>query len=333
MIRTIGPRDVEALTAAGDVDIVDVREPGEWATGHIPGARLLPLGQLRGDPDGAGAGQGLGNGVGKKVLFVCASGGRSLTAAKLAEQRGVPEVYSLDGGTAGWARAGLPIVHPAPEAAGPAKSTEASGTSPGSSAVAGPVAGAGERDGDPELDAVVGKNVHDLRTQRGLTLDVLAGQSGVSRQTLGQIEMGRTVPTVATLWKIARAFDVPFSLLLARPIDRSTRLLRQGKAKRLVSADGRFSSRALFLPDDRGKVEFYELWLAGHGREDAEPHAAGTREHLMVTSGKLVLDVGAETFELVRGDAIVFTADVRHSYVNPASEECWMNLVMTYATA
>ena len=34
-----------------------------------------------------------------------------------------------------------------------------------------------------------------------------------------------------------------------------------------------------------------------------------------------------------RRDAIAFAADVPHAYVNPASEECWMNLVMTYATA
>ncbi len=313
MIRTLGPREAEALIAAGDVDVVDVREPHEWAAGHIPGARLLPLGDLRANPGGAG--------LGKKVLFVCASGGRSLAAAKIADAQAVPEVHSLDGGTAGWLREGLPIVHPAPETTGPRGMPLAASEA------------APESAGDAELDAVVGANVRELRAQRGLSLDVLAGLSGVGRQTLGQIELGRTVPTVATIWKIARAFDVPFSAFLARPVDRQTRVLHRAKARRLVSADGRFSSRALFLPGDQGKVEFYELWLASHGREDAAPHAPGTREHLMVTAGRLVLDVGAETFELGRGDAIVFTADVSHSYVNPAAEECWMNLVMTYATA
>jgi rhodanese-related sulfurtransferase/transcriptional regulator with XRE-family HTH domain len=315
MIKTIGPREAETLAAKGGLDIVDVREPREWATGHVPGARLLPLGQFREDPARAQ--------LGEKVLFVCASGGRSLAAAKIAEARGVAEIYSLDGGTLGWARQGLPVVHPAPE-------NLDTGAAPVAEA---PAAGSAEGEGDAELDAIVGANVHHLRTERGLSLDVLAGLSGVARQALGQIELGRMVPTVATLWKIASAFDVPFSVLLARPVDRSTRVLRQSRAKRLVSADGRFSSRALFLPGDRGKVEFYELWLAGHGREDAEPHAPGTREHLMVTSGRLTLEVGPETFELARGDAIVFTADVRHAYINPASEECSMNLVMTYAGA
>ncbi len=314
MVRTLGPREAEALIKAGDIDIVDVREPSEWARGHIPGARLVPLAQLRADPDAAK--------LGAKVLFVCASGGRSLTAAKLAEARGVADVISLDGGTGGWMAEGLPVVVDAPAAPAPKASDEPADATE-----------APAEEGDPELDAVVGQNVKELRTARGLTLDLLAGLSGVGRQALGQIEIGRTVPSVATHWKIARAFDVPFSALLARPAPRATTLFRSATAKRLVSPDGRFSSRALYAPGDGGKVELYELFLAAHAREDAEAHAPGTRENLVVTAGRLRLDVGAETFELVKGDAIAFTADVPHAYVNPGNEECWMNLVMTYQGA
>jgi rhodanese-related sulfurtransferase/transcriptional regulator with XRE-family HTH domain len=298
MVRRIAARDAQQLLAQGGVDVVDVREPHEWATGHVPGARLVPLGQLRADPDGAH--------LGSRVLFICERGGRSLQAAQLAEARGTAEVYSLDEGTAGWRGAGLRIEQPkAPPA---------------------------EEGAAPELDAVVGTNVKELRAQRGYTLDVLAGLSGVGRQTLGQIELGRTVPSLGTLWKIARAFDVPFAALLARPGTAETRIFRQASAKRIVGADGRFSTRALFSPDDKRSFEFYELWLAGHGREDAEPHAPGTRENLVVNAGRLVIELGKERYELGKGDAIEFTADLPHAYVNPATEECWANLVMTYST-
>jgi rhodanese-related sulfurtransferase/transcriptional regulator with XRE-family HTH domain len=304
MVRTIAPREAEALFAKGGLDIVDVREPHEWATGHVPGARLVPLGTLQASFAAAG--------VGDPVLFVCAKGGRSASAAELAEKNGKRDVYSLDGGTSGWKAAGLEIIIPPPSQVVLDASDE-------------PVAA------DPELDATIGSNVRALRAKRGLTLDLLAGLSGVGRQTLGQIELGRTVPSVATLWKIATAFEVPFSALLARPGSGKTVVLRTNTAKRLVSVDGRFSSRALFSPDDQGKMEFYELWLAGHGREDADAHAPGTRESLVVTSGRLVLEIAKERHELAKGDAIVFTADTPHAYINPSSEECWMNLVMTYA--
>lgn len=308
MVRTVGVREAEALIAAGGVDLVDVREPSEWATGHLPGARLVPLGELRANPEGGA--------LGNKVLFVCAKGGRSMAAAELVDARGGREVWSLDGGTSGWIAEGRQVVVP-----------EAEKKAVPSSAASEPSL----EEGMPELDALVGENVRELRTQRGYTLDVLAGISGVGRQTLGQIELGRTVPSLGTLWKIARAFDVPFSVLLSRPTSGLTQVIRQAQAKRLVSADGRFSSRALFPFGDKGKVEFYELWIAGYGREDADAHAPGTRENLVVTSGRLVLEIGKERYELAKGDAIVFVADVPHAYVNPGSEECTMNLVMTYA--
>jgi rhodanese-related sulfurtransferase/transcriptional regulator with XRE-family HTH domain len=299
MVRTLATHEALELIQQGDVEVVDVREPHEWATGHLPNARLFPIRQLRADPASAK--------LGPRVLFVCETGGRSLRAAELAPSLGVREAFSLDGGTAAWRAAGLPIVEPTSAASSPAEDA-----------------------GSVELDALVGANVKRLRTQRGFSLDMLAGLSGVGRQTLGQIELGHTVPSLGTLWKIARAFEIPFSILMAQPSSTEPRVFRSANAKRIIDADGRFSSRALFSPDDKAAFEFYELWLAGHGREDAEAHAPGTRENLIVTAGRLLLEFGKERFELGKGDAIAFSADVPHSYVNPASEECWMNLVMTY---
>lgn len=294
MVRNVAPRDAQELIAKGDIDVVDVREPHEWATGHIPGARLLPLAQVPGAS------------FGKRVLFLCEKGGRSLKAA---EQTSADEVYNLEGGTSAWRAAGLPIEVPSISApSGAAEETT-------------------------ELDAIVGANLKRLREERGWNFDVLAGMTGVGRQTLGQIELGRTVPSLGTLWKIATAFGVPFSALLARPADHTTRIFRRGTAKTIEDADGRFSSRALFSPNDEGSFEFYELFLAARAREDAEAHAPGTRENLLVTQGRLVLELGAESFELAKGDAIAFAADVKHAYVNPSNEECWMSLVMTYPRA
>ncbi len=295
MIRTITPADAQALIAAGGVDVVDVREPNEWASGHVPGARLVPLAQFRADVAGAE--------LGKRVIFVCERGGRSKQAAEFAEDHGVPEIYNLEGGTLAWRAAGLPLEH-----------TDKTSV----------------EEEAPELSAIVGVNMKRLRTEAGWSLDIVAGMTGVGRQTLGQIEIGRTVPSLGTLWKIARAFDVPFSALLAQPANLATRIFRRTSATPITDADGRFSSRALFSPDDKASFEFYELFLAARGREEAEAHAPGTRENLLVTQGRLVLELGSERHELAKGDAIAFTADVRHAYVNPSNEECWMSLVMTY---
>lgn len=73
--------------------VVDVRTPGEFAQGHIAGARLIPLGQL---------GQHLGEiPRGQPVVTVCRSGHRSLMAARQLKRAGV-QVTNLSGGMMAW---------------------------------------------------------------------------------------------------------------------------------------------------------------------------------------------------------------------------------------
>jgi len=81
--------------------ILDVREPWEYQQGHLPGAVLIPLGQLASrvnelDPS-------------KPVAVVCHSGNRSQSGAAVLGQNQFKTIYNLVGGTADWARQGLPL--------------------------------------------------------------------------------------------------------------------------------------------------------------------------------------------------------------------------------
>ena len=108
-------------------------------------------------------------------------------------------------------------------------------------------------------------------------------------------------------------------------------MLRASQAKQLSSAGGNFVSRALFPFDAPRRVEFYELQLAARSEENAEPHPPGTVENLVVTKGEVEIEVVGRKELLGPGDAIVFQADVPHSYRNPTSIPSIMYLVMTYA--
>lgn len=81
--------------------VVDVREPGEFAAGHLPGALHVPqadlaprLSEITRD---------------REVLVVCAAGARSLRAAQFLMGVGYERVVSLNGGTNGWREAGYPV--------------------------------------------------------------------------------------------------------------------------------------------------------------------------------------------------------------------------------
>lgn len=77
--------------------VIDVREPEEYRAGHVPGARLIPLGVLPVRLDDVPTGQ--------RVYVVCASGGRSAQATGLLRRAGV-DAWSVAGGTSDWSRRG-----------------------------------------------------------------------------------------------------------------------------------------------------------------------------------------------------------------------------------
>jgi len=181
-----------------------------------------------------------------------------------------------------------------------------------------------------DLGALVASNLRRLRVRRGLSLERLAAASGVSRAMLGQIEAGRSAPTITLLWKIARALGVTFSAFMAGPGGTGTTLLPAARAKRLTNQDGSFTSRALFPLDRPRRVEFYELSLAAGTYEEAHPHPPGTTENLVVSRGALTLEVDGVAHHLETGDAVVFVADVPHCYRNPGRDLAVMYLVMTY---
>jgi len=182
-----------------------------------------------------------------------------------------------------------------------------------------------------DLPIIVGRNLRRLRMRRGLSLERLAKQSGVSRAMLGQIETGKSVPTIALLWKVAAALNVPFANLLQTEASRAPIVLRGSDAKLLTSSQGQFVSRALFPFDGERSVEFYELRIAPLHREMAEAHPAGTQENLIVAKGVVEITVGGhKPLTLAEGDAVLFDADSPHCYRNLVTNEAVLYLVMSY---
>lgn len=180
------------------------------------------------------------------------------------------------------------------------------------------------------LSAAVAANVRSFRLRQGLSLDLLASLAGSDRDTLEALESGGGQPTIETLWRIAKALDVPFSSLLSTGGRSGTTVIRRAETRPLTSDDGGFTSRALFPLEGERQVEFYELRLAPGGREEAEGHTDGTTENLLVARGTVEVTTADGTHQLADGDAILFDADAPHAYHNVGDGEAMLYLVMTY---
>lgn len=107
-----------------------------------------------------------------------------------------------------------------------------------------------------DLAGIVGENLHRLRTQKNLSLEALSKLAGVSRAMLGQIELGKSTPTIRILSRVAAAFGVPFSAFLAEQQHSGTVVLRRQESKVLKSEDGTFASRTYSHGMARGTSSF-----------------------------------------------------------------------------
>ena len=96
----VAPERVAELLAAGEVELIDVREPYEREAGHIGGSRHVPLAEL------TAAAESLDRT--RPLVFQCRVGARSGMAAQAFRRAGY-EAYNLRGGIVAWTGCGLPL--------------------------------------------------------------------------------------------------------------------------------------------------------------------------------------------------------------------------------
>jgi transcriptional regulator with XRE-family HTH domain len=166
-----------------------------------------------------------------------------------------------------------------------------------------------------------------------LSLEALANLSGVSRGMLSQIELGRSVPTISLLWKVAYALRVRFTELTSERAPPGTTVFTAAEAKMLVSPDRGFTSRVVFPYTPERRVEFYKIILQPRVVEVSLPHLPGSIENLIVAEGKVTMTVGRKSYKLTADDAILFEADVPHKYANAGRKVAVIYGILTYDEA
>jgi rhodanese-related sulfurtransferase len=105
-VQTVTPVELSRAAKNGEApEIIDVRTPAEFGEMHVEGARLVPLDQL--NPKELLAGRA---GAADAPLYVvCKSGSRAAKACEKFAAAGFDNVFSIEGGTVAWEKAGLPV--------------------------------------------------------------------------------------------------------------------------------------------------------------------------------------------------------------------------------
>jgi XRE family transcriptional regulator, regulator of sulfur utilization len=179
-----------------------------------------------------------------------------------------------------------------------------------------------------DLNPIIGENLKQLRSRRGLTLDQVAELTGVSKSMIGQIERGNSAPTVTTLWKICNGLKVSFSSLMDvreyEPAivskDRLSPLVRKN-VFRLFN----------YIPFNmQRKFEAFRMELLPGATHASEAHSDAVEEFVYVTDGEVVIHVADVLHHLQAADLLRFNATLAHAYENPTQLEAGLLVIIVY---
>jgi XRE family transcriptional regulator, regulator of sulfur utilization len=165
---------------------------------------------------------------------------------------------------------------------------------------------------EQNMDSVA-ENLRVLRESRGLSLDQLAELTGVSKSMLRQIEMAKSSPTIATIWKIANGLRISFTSLLCKPVLQAE--VKSFRAESpLTDEDKHYRLFPLIPFSPEQPFETYYLEIDPGTVFNGEPHQGNVYEYIFLNQGKMRVTVGEEEYQIGAGEFLQFQAGHRHRY-------------------
>jgi transcriptional regulator with XRE-family HTH domain len=183
-------------------------------------------------------------------------------------------------------------------------------------------------------DLRVGARLRTLRRERGLTIEQVAGATGLTKGFISQLERDTTTPSLSSLARICDALGVRMGDVFESASPDLVRLIRKDERQAVEWNPNHF----LLSPPQEGRLQAIESHLPpGVGAGDEAYSFPGDVEFVYVLSGALELRVGDETYQLEAGDALTYPLREPHTWSNPSPDEparvLWVAVPNPYASA
>ncbi len=175
----------------------------------------------------------------------------------------------------------------------------------------------------------IGERLKEIRNTRQLTLDDVAELTGVSKPMLGQIERGRSSPTINVLWKISTGLRIPLSFFCKQQEAEYT-VAGLDEESVITEENGGMRAYPLFSFDPVRNVEVFYIEFGAGVRHSSFPHVAGVEEYVFLVQGTLKMVIGREEVLLQEKQSIRFRADISHEYHNISDSACTAYNVIFY---
>ncbi|WED27639.1 XRE family transcriptional regulator [Vibrio sp. DW001] len=177
--------------------------------------------------------------------------------------------------------------------------------------------------------SAMGDTLKHTRNKMGLSLSEVSSMTGVSKTMLSQIERAESMPTIATVWKIANGLRIKLETLL----NSSGKLYEVKDIDDMIPLrddDDRILIYSIFpFSPTSGFEVFYGILKPGCNYAKSN-HKNSTTEQIFVSQGKIELVVGKKTYHIKEGCAIAFDSKEDHTYINSGDKDASVHIIVNY---
>lgn len=163
-------------------------------------------------------------------------------------------------------------------------------------------------------------NLKRIRLAKGMSLDVVSEQTGVSKSMLHQIEKGDGNPSINVLGKITSGLRIEFSELI-EPCPMDTCLVNVEDMVPTKEIPGQYTVWTCFPYEDNRRVEIYRIEVEPGGIYVSGGHGEKTREYIAVIEGELQVEVNQSVHTVTKDTMFRFESEHTHKYINNKDEK------------
>lgn len=172
-------------------------------------------------------------------------------------------------------------------------------------------------------------NLRKIRKAKGMSLDTLAIETGLSKSMLGQIERGEANPTLGTLGKLTSGLRVTLMELVGPPRD-DVYIMRRDTLTPIKEDSDNYKNFAYFPFEEDRDFEIYCIEILPGGRYECASHGENTMEYIVLYAGLLRICIDNTDHVLSPGDAIRLYSDKDHVYHNDGEELAKFYMLFTW---
>ncbi|WP_229217832.1 helix-turn-helix domain-containing protein [Rugamonas apoptosis] len=173
----------------------------------------------------------------------------------------------------------------------------------------------------PDINQRIADRLRALRGERGLSLDVLAKKSDVSRSMISLIERGETSPTAVVLDKLACGLGVTLASLFEAPRPDASPLVRQAEQLQWTDPQSGYTRRNISPPHFRSPLQIVQIDFPAGATVtyEAGRREVGIQQQVWMLAGCMEVIVDGNEHRLLAGDCLAMRENQHIVYRNTSA--------------